>query len=252
MRYTYLTLLAVLCMVVSARAADTAGKAKKQVTGAIQTRQQIQRGEDAWEAERIRFQAEFDSLQAANGQLEEENRDLLVRLKSRRRAIGAMEQEIQALQRISGELSPYLNKLLSRFSERVNEGLPFSQVQRRQRMARLARQLDDAGLSIGVKFRNLTEALLIEARYGNSVEVTTRQIELREQPIMVRVLRLGRLGLFFLTLDHKTAGLYDPATASWKPLPTGYGEDILKAIQIGSKQRSVELLSLPLGRIVPQ
>jgi len=253
MRYLHVVLVTILLLAVSAAAADdTAVKARKQVTTAIDTRRQTQQAEDAWETERVKLRAEYEALEEANRQLAMENQALQKRVAARRSAIDAMRGEIQALQQTSEELSPYLNRLFKRLAGSVADSLPFDLPQRRRRVQRIGRQLAAEDLSIGIRFRDLTDALLVEARYGNSVGVDTRQIKLAGQPVMVRVLRLGRLGLFFLTLDQKTAGTFDPASSSWKMLPGAATEEILKAVQIGSRQRSVELLSLPLGRIARQ
>ncbi len=250
MRLLYVFLALALPVAISAGAADnTAVKAKKQVTTAIETRRQTQQAEDDWEAQRVKLQVEYEALEEANRRLAAENQALQERVDARRRSIDAIRSEMQSLQQVSDELSPYLLRIFNRLHASVDQGLPFDLSRRRQRVARLGRQLAGQDLGIGAKFRELTDALLVEARYGNSVDVTTRQIALDGRDIMVRVLRLGRLGLFFLTLDQKTAGTYDPATTSWKRLPAAYTEEIVKAFQIGSRQRSVELLRLPLGRI---
>jgi hypothetical protein len=55
--------------------------------------------------------------------------------------------------------------------------------------------------------------------------------------------------LFFQTLDHKSCGFYNVASAAWQPLPTDYNRSIGAAMEIGAKRRPVELLTLPLGKI---
>ncbi len=228
---------------------NTAAKAKQQVTTAIETRRRTQQAEDQWEEQRVRLEAEYQELEEANRQLSEENRVLQERVDAARRSVADMRSEILSLQQVSEKLSPYLQQVWSRLKAGVDESLPFDMPQRRRRVARIGQKLAQEDLSIGVRFRELTDALLVEARYGNSVDVGTRQIPLEGQPVMVRVLRLGRLGLFYLTLDHKSAGTWDPAASAWKALPEAYTEEVVKAFQIGSRQRSVELLTLPLGRI---
>ncbi len=253
MRFLYhVYILAALCLPapIWAHAADnTAAKIKQQVTGAIETRRRTQQAEDDWEALRLRLEAEYEALEEANRRLDEQNRSLQERVGAARRSVEDMRSEIQSLRQVSEKLSPYLKQVWTRLKACVDQSLPFDLPRRRRRVARIGRKLDQEDLSIGVRFRELTDALLVEARYGNSVDVGTRRITLDGQPVMVRVLRLGRLALFFLTLDQKTAGTWDPASSSWRVLPEKDTEEVVKAFQIGSRQRSVELLTLPLGRI---
>ncbi|MBU1567791.1 MAG: DUF3450 domain-containing protein, partial [Proteobacteria bacterium] len=96
------------------------------------------------------------------------------------------------------------------------------------------------------------EALLVEAEYGNTIEVYQETIGLDGREVLVDIFRLGRVGLFFQTLDQKSCGFYNVAIAAWQPLATAYNRTLLAAMEIGAKRRPVELLTLPLGRIQPQ
>jgi hypothetical protein len=93
------------------------------------------------------------------------------------------------------------------------------------------------------------EALLVEAEYGSTIEVYQQTIDVDGAPSLVNVFRLGRISLFYQTLDQKRCGFYDVAATGWRPLPTAFNRCIQTAIEIGAKRRPVELLTLPLGRM---
>jgi hypothetical protein len=93
------------------------------------------------------------------------------------------------------------------------------------------------------------EALLVEAEYGSTIEVYQQTIELDNAPSLVNLFRLGRISLFYQTLDRKQCGFFDVAAADWRPLPAAFNRSIQTAIEIGTKRRPVELLALPLGRM---
>ncbi|MFN2356064.1 MAG: DUF3450 family protein, partial [Desulfopila sp.] len=88
--------------------------------------------------------------------------------------------------------------------------------------------------------------------YGNTIEVYQETIVTEEREMLVDIFRLGRVALFFQTLDHESCGFFNVARATWQPLPTEYNRTIEVAMEIGSKRRPVELLTLPLGRMDPQ
>jgi hypothetical protein len=85
--------------------------------------------------------------------------------------------------------------------------------------------------------------------YGNTIEVYQETIVTKDREMLVDIFRLGRIALFFQTLDHKSCGFYNVASAAWQPLPPAYNRMIEAAMEIGAKRRQVELLTLPLGRI---
>ena len=90
----------------------------------------------------------------------------------------------------------------------------------------------------------------MEAEYGNTIEVYQGRIILGGKEILVDIFRLGRISLFFQTLDKITTGTFDQAQNAWIVLPKKYNREISAAIEMGLKRRSVDLLNLPLGRIV--
>jgi hypothetical protein len=93
------------------------------------------------------------------------------------------------------------------------------------------------------------ETLLIEAEYGNTIEVYQETIAVEDQSILVNIFRLGRISIFYQTLDEKSSGFYDISLEAWRQLPRSYNHGIQTAINIGAKRQPVELLTLPLGRI---
>ena len=68
--------------------------------------------------------------------------------------------------------------------------------------------------------------------------------------ILVDIFRLGRISLFFQSLDQTQSGYFNQAQSVWKTLPAEYNREIHAAIEIGTKRRSADLLNLPVGRIV--
>jgi hypothetical protein len=109
--------------------------------------------------------------------------------------------------------------------------------------------LADPGVTVSEKFRKTMEALMVEAEYGRTIEVYQETITMDSQPLLATIFRLGRIGLFYQTLDHSRSGMFDVATRTWIPLPPSFDNALEAAIDIGAKRQPVELLSLPLGRM---
>jgi hypothetical protein len=96
----------------------------------------------------------------------------------------------------------------------------------------------------------IMEALQVETEYGRTVEVYQEAIDLNGEKIVVDILRLGRLSLFFQTPDGKLVGHYDRVTNKWVSLASRYRRDINKAVEIARRERSIDLVKLPIGRII--
>lgn len=231
-------------------AENSAELAEKQVKKAIETRRQTQEQEDAWAADKARLQAEFALLRDEVDLLEPMVVELQRQVAHGKAVVAALETEAVEIKRVSAELLPYLEQLLAELEALVEQDLPFLRVERRRRIETLRKILAEESASVGEKFQSVMDAVMAEASYGNSVAVYSQKIQLDELPVLVDVLRLGRLSLFCQTPDRHTAGYFNPADNRWQPLATRYNEAIQSAIEIASKQRSVELLNLPLGKVV--
>jgi len=229
---------------------DLPERVKKPVDESITIRQKTQKAEDRWAGELAQFKAEYEKLERENDRLNVEKSRLKKAVVARRVSVVALEHEIAEIARISDELIPFLEQTYDRLALLVKEDVPFLPDERRKRLETLRRTLDDAMVPAGEKFRKVMEAVSIEAEYGNTVEVYQEEIPIDDGKIQVNVFRLGRISLFFQTLDGKTTGYFDPTLFAWKKFPPEYNRQIMMAMEMGAKQRPVDLLVLPLGRLV--
>ena len=223
---------------------------KKPVNESISIRQKTQEAEDKWAEERSRLKAEYEELEREKIRLSAENSELKKDVAARRASVDALEGEIAQIARISEELLPFLEQTYNRLAELVKVDVPFLSDERNKRLESLKRTLDDAMVSTGEKFRKMMESLSIEAEYGNTVEVYREKITIDEREIQVNIFRLGRTSLFFQSLDGETTGYFDSAVFVWKEFPPQYNRQINAAIEMGAKRRPVDLLILPLGKLV--
>jgi len=57
---------------------------------------------------------------------------------------------------------------------------------------------------------------------------------------------VGRLALFFRTLDGRRVGRWDPEARRWAALDDRYVEPLARAFAVARKQAAPDLLTLPL------
>lgn len=242
--------LCCLCVVWPAFCADFSSDVKRPVEESISIRQATQKEEDKWAKERMKLEMQFEALEREHEQLVSTKDELGKNIALRNASIESLKNKIREISRISEELLPYLDEVYDRLGDLVASESHFLKSERQARMKNLHKILGDTQVQASEKFRKVMETLFVEAEYGNTIEVYQERIMLEGNNILVNIFRLGRIVLFFQSLDQMTTGYFDVAESIWKRLPAKYNRDINTAIEIGSKRRPVDLLSLPVGRLV--
>jgi DNA repair exonuclease SbcCD ATPase subunit len=229
--------------------ATNSDQVKKPVAESIRIRQTTQEDEERWRIDKEKLLARFDGLTVSKKQLTERQTTLEERVSSAKARIAAKEKELADSERLQQEISPLIHSLTVELKDFVAGDLPFLVEERATRLERLVELRDNPEVTTSEKFRKVLEALLVEAEYGNTIEVTRETIALDGKDTLVDIFRLGRVALYYQTLDQKSSGYYDVAAKAWKPLTREYTRDLTTAMEIGAKRRPAELLALPLGRL---
>jgi len=218
----------------------------------LELRQQSQREADVWHAERLKLSAELERLELQQQQLSRQRSDLQHQVDERTLRIAALQRAIAESKRLTDEMLPFLQQSVEQLRQQVAADLPFLSHERQQRLQRLQQVLDDGSVAIGEKFRRTMEALRVETEYGRSVEVIQATLTVDGRSALMNQLRVGRLALFAQSLDGQRSAIYDPVSELWQPLDGNVNSELQRAIDMGSKHRPVDLLSLPLGKVVAQ
>jgi small-conductance mechanosensitive channel len=191
----------------------------------------------------------YEALQQKQKQLETQKDSLTQTSAAARERIAAKAKQLADIEQISVQIQPFLMELIKKMHQKYNDDMPFLAEERGQRIDNLNRLMVDPNVAISEKFRKIMEALMVEAEYGRTIEVYQETIEIDNREILTNIFRLGRIALFYQTLDQKHCGFYNVASSTWSPLPKSYNSSIQTAMDIGLKRRPVELLTLPIGRM---
>lgn len=232
------------------QATEVQRQIEQPVRQSIQTHQSTQKNEEQWRTDKERLTARFEQLQEENKELGARKEALGQTITATSSRLAGKRQQLADIARITSEIEPFLDQLLLELGRVVDDGPPFLRNERSQRLERLQTMRTDPTVSVGEQYRKLMEALLVEAEYGFSTEVYQDHIAIDGQTILADIFRLGRLNLFYLTLDQHQCGLYNEASHAWQPLTAAHLHAIQTAFAIGAKRQPVELLNLPVGRMV--
>lgn len=177
------------------------------------------------------------------------NEALQSRIDQQHAEINRIIQELGEIDEIRSEIDPLMDNMLQTLGQFIELDSPFLAEEREARYTSLKQEFDKGSSTISERFRRLLEAYQIEADYGRNIEAYQANLQLDGSPKMVDFLRLGRVALFYLTLDGEQAAIWDNRMRDWQHLDKSYLPDIAYAIRIARKQLPPDLMTLPL--IVP-
>lgn len=231
---------------------DIAEKLTRPVEHSVTIHQESQEQRDQWEQERSDLVLLYEQLEQEYGTLVLENRDLTAAEQGQKARNLALIQQKQASLRIQKELFPFVQAVHDRLSSLVAADTPFLKEERTQRMTSLEKEIKDPGVSVAEKYRRVMEALFVEAEYGSTIEVYQEKVMMGGKATTGNIFRLGRVSLFFLSLDQQSCARFNVAQSAWQPLADAYLPAIRSAVEIGTKRKPVELLSLPIEHLALQ
>jgi hypothetical protein len=130
--------------------------------------------------------------------------------------------------------------------------LPFLPEERAERLAQLEDLLKSVHVSVAEKYRRLVEVYQIESDYGRTLEAWRGTLGENEPVRIVDFLRLGRVMLFYQTLDGREQGYWDAQTSAWKALPDSYRRTLEQGLNIARQQQTPVMLRLPLPPVLEQ
>lgn len=180
-----------------------------------------------------------ESLKAYNEQLEKLTDNQL-------ETVASLDVQINSIAETQQNIVPFLLRMVETLDEFIALDSPFLKEERTSRVALLKDMMDRPDVSLSDKYRRIMEAYQIEMEYGRTIDATTGTIQTNNSPSTVDLLRIGRLSIFYQTLDGKESGYWDKREKQWKPLSEDYNRSIAKGLQIAKKQAPPDLIKLPV------
>ena len=155
-------------------------------------------------------------------------------------------RQVNAIKVTSREVLPQLNRMVQTLDEFVQRDLPFQVDARRNVVADLRVLVDRAEIGLAEKYRAVMKAYQDENAYGRSLGQYRQEIDYGDGDKTVDILRVGRLGLFYQSLDGRDIGLWDRDSKDWDELPDRFRISIRQGLRMARNQIAPVLLELPL------
>ena len=220
--------------------------AKEQLIAAQQENQQsqdrINKIDDATgsiESEYKSVLQQLDSLQVYNNQLKS-------LLNSQQSESAGIEKDILRVATIDREIVPLMLRMVDAFAQFVALDVPFLAEERTNRVAGLKQLMGRSDASPAEKYRRVLEAYQIENEYGRTIEGYTGVLNKGGNNTNVDFLRLGRVALFYKTLDDSEVGRWNIKEKKWEEIDNGYVTSVKKGLAVARQQVAPDLVYVPM------
>ncbi len=187
-----------------------------------------------------RVSRETDTLITYNGHLRK-------MLRSQQEEKESIERQLVEIETTWREIVPLILRMLESIETFVELDFPFLPDERHKRIENLKAMMLRADVTDAEKYRRILEAYQIENDYGQTIEAYPADLKDSGTPRTVNFLRLGRVALYYQTLDGNETGTWNRVEKSWELLPYEYKKPIRNGLRIARKEVAPDLLILPVS-----
>jgi hypothetical protein len=170
---------------------------------------------------------------------------LELQVNSQNGEMASAERQLSEIETTSREIGPLMDRMLATLEEFVALDVPFLVDERRDRVKRLKDMMGRADVTISEKYRRIIEAYQVEMDYGRTVEAYEGKLGEGDDARTVQMLRVGRVGLLYQTLDGKETGYWDSTAKGWV-VDDSYKGSFKEGIAVAKKTRAPEMLIIPV------
>lgn len=182
----------------------------------------------------------IENIESYNDQLEKQ-------VQRQEERLASFERQMNEIEETQRNIVPLMSRMLEVLEEMINVDTPFLPREREARLTALQEMMYRPDVTLPDKFRRIMEAYQIEMDYGRNIEAYEGELP-REQgeSLTVEFLRIGRLGLYYQTLDGKESGYWDKENRAWQVLPSEYNQSIAKGLKIARKEAAPDFFRIPV------
>tara|TARA_B100000989_G_scaffold50248_1_gene33197 strand:+ start:2118 stop:2888 length:771 start_codon:yes stop_codon:yes gene_type:complete len=141
------------------------------------------------------------------------------------------------------QIPPLAQKMLETLETFVKLDTPFRLEERRNRIDLVRASLSKPKVTASEQVRQVLEAYNIEAEYGRKID--TYEDKLVDGTV-VNILVIGRIGMFYQTLDERDSGRWNNELGEWEDLPNTYRKPIRDGIRMAKKLIPTDMLLMPV------
>jgi hypothetical protein len=173
-------------------------------------------------------------------------RELEERDRAQQERIEDLQAQIATARVTRQRIVPLMRSMADALEQFVVLDLPFHHDDRIGAVLQLKQRLNQPDLSVSARFRLLLEAYQLEQDYGTRIETWRGPLNRGDESLSVQFLRVGRVALYYQSLDGETSGYWDREAQDWEPLEEVHNRSIARALRVAGNLTAPELLQLPM------
>ena len=235
----------------SALAQDSPQEVHSNVTKAITTESKVQEKADDWNWQKDPLIGDIRDLKYRITWKQYRQKKYKIYIEGVKQSIKDLVYQKEQISTLREQLDPYLEQVVDRMAAFVKKDLPFLPEEREKRIDILRNTLNDYSVQLSQKLnRVFSMGLEIEAQYGKMIEAQEDMtLKLNGVETQVTLMRLGRVEMYYMSIDQKQIGMWNRQTNKWDPLPDDEIQQFKMAFQMALAKRAAEIVELPLGAI---
>ena len=235
----------------SALAQDSPQEVHSNVTKAITTESKVQEKADDWNWQKDPLIGDIRDLKYRITWKQYRQKKYKIYIEGVKQSIKDLVYQKEQISTLREQLDPYLEQVVDRMAAFVKKDLPFLPEEREKRIDILRNTLNDYSVQLSQKLnRVFSMGLEIEAQYGKMIEAQEDMtLKLNGIETQVTLMRLGRVEMYYMSVDNKQIGIWNRQTNKWDPLPDDEIQQFKMAFQMALAKRAAEIVELPLGAI---
>lgn len=174
------------------------------------------------------------------------NENMRQLLQSQEEERNRIANELQEVEVVRQAIVPLMLEMVEVLERYIDLDSPMLSDEREARLSQLKSIVTRSDVDTAEKYRRIIEAYQIEAEYGQSIEAYEAQVSINGADITVDLLRIGRVGLFFMSLDRTQAGIWNKVSKNWTALEPEHFDELEYALRVAREQAPPNLIELPL------
>jgi len=206
------------------------------------SQERIEALDDAGRAMLNEYRAAIRQAEALKGY----NAQMREMIAAQSKELAGYRQQLDDIERTRQAVAPQMQRMVEVLGEFVAADLPFLPEERGDRLAQLQELLPQPDVSMAEKYRRTLEAYQIESDYGRTLEAWRGELQAEGGLRSVEFFRLGRVMLYYQTLDGHESGWWSPQARRWEVLDGSARRPLAQAIAIARQQQTPAYLRLPV------
>ena len=160
--------------------------------------------------------------------------------------IDSLNGQIQEIENTKKNVVPLMYKMIDTLEAFIKADIPVKLSDRMERVEKLRDNMSRSDITVSERFRQVLEAYQIEKDYGQALDAWQGALNVEGRERTVDFVMVGRVAYMAMSLDTKSAWLYDKNTREWVKLDDMYLRDVKQTIKVARSQAAPALVKLPI------